>query len=154
MKYRIWILFFFAIFISRNVFCEIIETLPYEPLSMITDTHGDKWYCFGIEGGGVVRESRGILEQFTPENSGIDSDKVKGIAEDTFGNIWFIHTMDEFIDLNYACSSYNGNEWNSYYLWHFIEHWWLDEKGQFWINCNTPFLGSERQYDCYYDGER
>lgn len=153
MKYFLWIAFFVVMYVSSSVCCETIETLPYEPLTMITDTNGDRWYCFGREGGGVVRERDGIFEQFTPENSGLASDTVIGIAEDTFENIWFLLGHGVLGAGSFGCSRYDGNEWDSYYPWHRIDGCWLDDEDKFWISCSMPYFDTDRHYECFFDSE-
>ena len=131
---------------------EIIETLPAEPVYSLTDSNGDTWYCFGMEGGGVVREVDGVFEQFTRENCGIASNNVNEIIEDVFGNIWFnLALSDDSMGSNFACSIFNGEDWNSYFPWYIIRSWRLDDDGMLWIICVAPWHGMA-QIESFFNG--
>ena len=150
MKNVILFMICISVFASHGVCSELIDTMPSGSWYRLTDHAGWKWYSFAADTVGVVRSKDGVIERFTMENSGLASNNVTEISEDRHHNMWFIHEPPGFD--NYACSRFDGVDWENYYPAFYIPGGGVNADGDFQISCLIPYFETVKYYESIFDG--
>ena len=150
MKYYLLLVLCVSVLPSRGNCGEMIDTMPAGSWYRLTDHAGWKWYSFAEDTVGVVRSKDGVLERFTAENSGLASNYVTEISEDRHYNMWFIHEPSG-ID-SYACSRFDGVDWEKYYPVFHILAGGVNADGDFQVRCFIPYFETEMYYESIFDG--
>lgn len=147
--FSIWI---FAVILSAS-FCATAaaeKPFPYTRYRTIVDPEGGvTWYCFGDQGGGAYLERDGEWTEFTENNSGLVDNRIEDILIDGDRTVWFLYVRNTG---EYAVTSYDEEEWNSYYPLCMLNTAYIDDMKRIHLRVSMLPFSIMMDFDTYFDG--